>query len=190
MNRNSGALSLLAGLLLLIVLVSGCKSSSLSPSVSASNSKLGTPMKEEPSVAFRDLHGANITLASFKGKVVLVNFWATYCEPCRTEIPWLIEFQRQYASKGFTVLGVGMDDEGANVVQPWVQTTTFDVNGQPTLMDYPIVIGDDDVADKFGGLWAYPTSFLVTRDGKIAKKYIGLINKEDLEKQIQTLLGS
>jgi len=190
MKRNFAALSLAAGLLLAAASFSGCKSNALSPSVNAAGGKPAGPMKEEPNVAFKDLHGASISLASFKGKVVLVNFWATYCEPCRTEIPWLIEFQRKYASKGFSVLGVGMDDEGAKVVQPWVQTTTFDVNGQPTLMDYPIVIGDDDIADKFGGLWAYPTSFLVTRDGKIAKKYIGMIDKEDLEKQIQALLGS
>jgi thiol-disulfide isomerase/thioredoxin len=190
MKRNIAALSVPAGLLLTVMLFSGCKGGSLSQSVNAANSKVAAAMKEEPSVAFKDLHGANIALASFKGKVVLVNFWATYCEPCRTEIPWLIEFQQKYTSQGFTVLGVGMDDEGAKVVEPWVQTTTFDVNGQPTLMDYPIVIGNDDIADKFGGLWAYPTSFLLTRDGKIAKKYIGMIDKNDLDKEIQTLLRS
>jgi len=190
MKRNFGAFSLLAGSLLAAMFFCGCKSSSLSSSVSAAGGKAAGAMKAEPSVAFKDLHGASVDLASFKGKVVLVNFWATYCEPCRTEIPWLIEFQRKYAGSGFTVLGIGMDDEGARVVQPWVQTTTFDVNGQPTLMDYPILIGNDDIADKFGGLWAYPTSFLLTRDGRIAKKYIGMINKDDLDKEIQTLLKS
>ncbi len=177
-------------LLLTATVLSGCKSSSLSPSVSAANGKAATAMKDEPNVNFKDFRGASISLASFKGKVVLVNFWETSCEPCRTEIPWLIEFQQKYASKGFTLVGVAMDDEGTSVVQPWVEKTTFEVNGQPETMNYPIVIGNDEVADKFGGIWAFPTSFLLTRDGKIAKKYIGLVSQPDLDKQIQELLGS
>jgi thiol-disulfide isomerase/thioredoxin len=189
MRRNLGAFSVVFASLLAVWGVSGCRSS-LSPSVSASNGKTTGALKDEPNVSFKDFKGSSISLESFKGKVVLVNFWETSCEPCRTEIPWLIEFQQKYASKGFTLVGVAMDDEGTSVVQPWVQKTTFDVNGQPTLMNYPIVIGNDEVADKFGGLWAYPTSFLLTREGKIAKKYIGLISQPDLDKQIQDLLGS
>jgi thiol-disulfide isomerase/thioredoxin len=78
-----------------------------------------------PEVTFKDLDGKDVTLASLKGKVVVVNFWATWCDPCREEIPWLIEFQQKYADKGFTLLGVAMDEEGKPVVQPFVQTTPF-----------------------------------------------------------------
>jgi cytochrome c biogenesis protein CcmG/thiol:disulfide interchange protein DsbE len=139
-------------------------------------------------VTFKDLQGNNVPLSSLKGKVVLVNFWATWCDPCRVEIPWMIEFQQKYSSQGFTMLGVAMDDEGAEVVKPFVQRTQFDVNGNPMTMDYPIVTGDDDVAEKFGGIIGYPTSFLITRDGKIAKKYMGLVSEDDLEKEIESLL--
>jgi thiol-disulfide isomerase/thioredoxin len=173
----------------------GCGSGTLSSKVSASNGKSARPMpvrpmKEEPDVSFKNLQGGAVPLASLKGKVVLVNFWATWCDPCRVEIPWLIDFQHKYGNRGFTLLGVAMDEDGAKVVQPFIQKATFDVNGRQMRMDYPIVIGNDDIADKFGGLIGYPTSFLITRDGKIAKKYMGLVSEDDLEKEIQALLGS
>jgi thiol-disulfide isomerase/thioredoxin len=85
----------------------------------------------EPDVTFPQLQGGNLPLTSLKGKVVLVNFWATWCEPCREEIPWLIEFQDEYASKGFTILGIAMDTEGRSVVEPFVRKTEFPVDGQP-----------------------------------------------------------
>ncbi len=85
----------------------------------------------EPDVTFSELQSGNLPLASLKGKVVLVNFWATWCEPCREEIPWLIEFQNKYASRGFTILGVAMDTEGKSVVDPFVHKTEFPVDGQP-----------------------------------------------------------
>ena len=150
-------------------------------------------------VAFSDAHGRNISLklpcsnncvaTSLKGKVVLVNFWATWCDPCRGEIPSLIEFQEKNANKGFTFLGIAMDEDGAKVVQPFVTTTKFDVNGHPQTMNYPIVIGSDSVADKFGGLWAYPTSVLLTRDGKIAKRFVGALTEQDLQ-YIKGMIGS
>lgn len=83
----------------------------------------------EPDVTFPKLQGGDLALASLKGKIVLVNFWATWCEPCREEIPWLIEFQNKYASQGFTILGVAMDDGGKKVVDPFVQKTEFPVDG-------------------------------------------------------------
>ncbi len=74
--------------------------------------------KPEPEVTLKDLDGKDLSLAQYKGKVVLVNFWATWCEPCQVEIPWLIEMQQKYAARGFTVLGIAMDEEGASVVTP------------------------------------------------------------------------
>jgi thiol-disulfide isomerase/thioredoxin len=142
----------------------------------------------EPDVTFKDLDGKDVTLASLKGKVVIVNFWATWCDPCREEIPWLIEFQQKYADKGFTFVGIATDEEGKSVVQPFVQTTNFNVNGHPTLMNYPIVLGGDDIEAKFGGLLGLPTSIVISRDGKIQKKYIGIANRASLEKDIQALL--
>ena len=158
--------------------------------LATSSHSSGPALPSEPAVVFKDLQGNHVPLSSLKGKVVLVNFWATWCDPCRVEIPWLIDFQQRYASRGFTTLGVAMDDEGADVVAPFVQKTQFDVNGHPMTMNYPIVIGDDDIGTAFGGLLGYPTSFLITRDGKIAKKYVGLVSEDDLEKEIEALLKS
>jgi cytochrome c biogenesis protein CcmG/thiol:disulfide interchange protein DsbE len=144
--------------------------------------------KPAPDVTLRDLDGKDLSLAQYKGKVVLVNFWATWCEPCQVEIPWLIEMQQKYAARGFTVLGIAMDEEGASVVTPWVQKERFDVNGSKSQMNYPIVIGDDAAANKFGGLLGYPTSVLISRDGKVVKRITGIISYDEISRSIESLL--
>src|SRR5713101_2095363 len=143
---------------------------------------------DAPDVTMKDLEGRDVSLAQYRGKVVLVNFWATWCEPCRIEIPWLIEFQQKYGPRGFTVLGVAMDDEGKKVVDPFVQSQRFDVNGQQAAMHYPIVIGNDVVADKFGGLIGFPTSILISRNGKRVKTIFGLVNHDEIVKAIESQL--
>ncbi|HEV1995364.1 MAG TPA: TlpA disulfide reductase family protein [Candidatus Acidoferrum sp.] len=162
------------------------KPTRLVQSVDQANAK--TIGKPAPEVTFKDLDGKDATLDQYKGKVVLVNFWATWCDPCYIEIPWLIEMQQKYEAKGFTVLGISMDEEGKSAVAPFLAKERFNVNGQKLPMNYPIVIGNDDVADKFGGLLGYPTSFLVSRDGKIVKKVQGLISYEELTKAIESQL--
>ena len=144
--------------------------------------------KPAPEVTFKDLDGKAGTLDQYKGKVVLVNFWATWCDPCYVEIPWLIEMQQKYESKGFTVLGISMDEEGKTAVAPFLAKERFSVNGQKLPMNYPIVIGNDEVADKFGGLLGYPTSFLISRDGKIVKKVQGLVSYDEIAKAIEAQL--
>jgi thiol-disulfide isomerase/thioredoxin len=141
-----------------------------------------------PDFTVKDLDDKDVSLSQYKGKAVLVNFWATWCEPCREEIPWLIQFQNKYSAKGFTVLGIAVDEEGKKVVQPYVLKERFDVNGTPTPMNYPILIGNDSIGDKFGGLIGYPTSILISRDGRIVKKITGIINEEEISKAIEKLL--
>jgi len=143
------------------------------------------PLGPAPDVSFKALDGNQVSLESYRGKVVLVNFWATWCEPCQIELPWLIEFQKKYADKGFTVLGVAMDDEGASVVSPYVTKQKFDVDGQSLAINYPIVLGNDDLGEKFGGVLGLPTSFLITRDGKIASRVVGIVSHDHLEKAIE-----
>ena len=145
----------------------------------------GTP---EPVVTFKGLDGQDVPLSQYQGKVVLVNFWATWCEPCQFETPWLIEMQQKYSSRGFTVLGVDVDDEGDNLVSAFTAKQRFVVDGQKLPMNYPILRGNDEVADKFGGLLGYPTSFLISRDGKIVKKTQGLIDYEEISKAIESQL--
>jgi thiol-disulfide isomerase/thioredoxin len=147
--------------------------------------KAGEPA---PDISVRDLNDKGVTLTDYKGKVVLVNFWATWCDPCREEIPWLIEMQDKYGPKGFTVLGIAMDEEGKPVVAPFVAKERYDVQGQKLPMNYPIVIGNEGVAEKFGGLLGYPTSVLISKDGKQLKKITGIINEEEISKLVEGAL--
>jgi thiol-disulfide isomerase/thioredoxin len=142
-----------------------------------------------PRPTLKNLDGKDLSLSQYKGKIVLVNFWATWCEPCKAEIPELIELQQKYGAKGFTVLGVAMDDEGRSVVAPFVEKERFEIKGGPSSgMNYPIVIGNDAAGDKFGGLIGFPTSVLVGRDGTQIKRITGLINYEDISKAIESQL--
>jgi thiol-disulfide isomerase/thioredoxin len=188
MKRVLLASSLLV-LLALLPALPGCKS--LNGSKSSANNTTPLDAKQQavaPDVTFKDLDGKDVALAGLRGKVVVVNFWATWCEPCLIEIPWMIGFQQKYAAKGFTILGVAMDDGGKPDVAPFVQSKRFDVDGQQLAMNYPILIGNDDLADRFGGLIGLPTSVVISRDGKVVKKFLGLVNHDTIDKQIQDLL--
>jgi thiol-disulfide isomerase/thioredoxin len=151
----------------------------------AASSLMGTP---EPDLKLKDTDGKEVSLADLKGKVVLVNFWATWCDPCRIEIPWLIDMQAKYGPRGFTVVGVAMDEEGKSAVAPFVAKERFDVNGQQLPMSYPIWLGDDDAGEKFGGILGYPTSFLISRDGKLVEKFQGLKGYDELATAIEAQL--
>jgi thiol-disulfide isomerase/thioredoxin len=141
-----------------------------------------------PNVVLKDLNDRDVTLAQYKGQVVLVNFWATWCEPCKVEIPWMIEFQKKYSPRGFTILGVSMDEEGKKAIEPFLEKERFDVNGQKEAMNYPILLGNDSIAEKFGGILGLPTSMLFTRDGKKIRTIVGLVNHDDIAKVIEGLL--
>src|ERR1700674_696552 len=141
-----------------------------------------------PDFTLKDLDGKDVSLSQFKGKVVLINFWATWCDPCYIEIPWLIEMQQKYSGKGFTILGVVLDEEGKSVVAPWVAKERFNVDGQKLPMNYPILLGNDAVGDKFGGLLGYPTSILISRDGKMIKRVTGILTYDEISKAIESQL--
>jgi thiol-disulfide isomerase/thioredoxin len=150
----------------------------------------GTPSKptEAPTVALKDLNDKDVTIQDYKGRVVLVNFWATWCEPCKVEIPWMIEFQQKYGPRGFTLLGVSMDEDGKKAIQPFLDKERFEVDGQKVPMSYPILLGNDAIADKFGGILGLPTSMLFNREGKKVRTIVGLINHDDIAKAIESLL--
>jgi cytochrome c biogenesis protein CcmG/thiol:disulfide interchange protein DsbE len=152
-----------------------------------SSSAPGKPT-DAPTISMKDLSGKDVTLQQFKGQVVLVNFWATWCGPCKVEIPWMIEFQQKYSPRGFTILGVSMDEDGIKAIQPFLDKERFDVGGQKLPMSYPILLGNDAVADKFGGILGLPTSMLFSRDGKKVKTIVGLVDHDDISKAIESLL--
>ena len=171
---------------LLVGLGGGKAPDSASPAITAKAS--AASLAPEPDVTFKDLQGNNVALSSLKGKVVLLNFWATWCEPCRSEIPVLIGLQQKYGGKGFTMLGASMDEDGTKAVDPFLHNTLFKVDGKDHTMDYPIVLGSDAITDKFGGLLGMPTSYLISRDGKIVKRYIGVVNEAQITKDVENQL--
>jgi cytochrome c biogenesis protein CcmG/thiol:disulfide interchange protein DsbE len=137
--------------------------------------------KPAPDFTLQDANGTSVKLSDYKGKVVLLNFWATWCGPCALEIPWFEEFEQQYKSRGFEVLGVSMDEDGWKAVKPYV--TEHKVN-------YRVVLGNDSVTQLYGGVDSLPTSFLVDRNGRIAFVHVGLAGKDEYQNEIQNLLGS
>ncbi len=138
--------------------------------------KVGDPA---PELILKDIDGKTVKLSDLKGKVVLVDFWATWCQPCTIMIPWFIEFQKRYGPQGFTVLGIAMDDEGVSAVKPYVAKSA---------MNYTVVLGNEEAAEAWGGIFGLPTSFVVDRQGRIQAKHIGLIDRDVFEKDIRSLL--
>ena len=131
-----------------------------------------------PGFTLTDSKKMPITLSDLKGKVVLLDFWATWCAASKVEMPWYAEFESRYRSSGLAIIGVSMDDEGWAIVSPYL-------DGRP--VTYPIVLGDHDVADRFG-LASLPITLLIDRNGKIAAKHFGLVDKADVENEIRKLL--
>ena len=132
-----------------------------------------------PEFKLKALDGKEVRLSDFKGKVRIVDFWATWCPPCREEIPDFISLQKQYKAKGLEVIGVSVDRGGPEVVQKF--NKEYGVN-------YTSLMANDEVQAAFGGIRAIPTTFLIDRDGNIVKKYQGLVSKEVFEKDIKELL--
>jgi thiol-disulfide isomerase/thioredoxin len=159
-----------------------------SPSARAAKINQESKPTASPDFTLKDLEDHDVSLSQFKGKAVLVNFWATWCGPCRIEIPWLVELQDKYATRGFTVLGVAMDEEGKSAVAPFVQKERFKVRGTLEPMNYPVVLGNDATADKFGGLLGFPTSVLISKDGRVVKRVDGLVSYEEIDKAIRSQL--
>ena len=130
--------------------------------------------------AVKDMRGQSVSLASFKGKVIILDFWATWCGPCKAEIPGFVELQQQYGDKGLQVLGVSVDD-------PVEKLSPFAAEFK---MNYPVLVGVDreDLQDAYGPLWGIPTTFVISRDGMICRKHSGLVGKDRYEQDIKGLL--
>ena len=130
----------------------------------------------------KDSAGRDFNLASQKGKVILLDFWATWCPPCKVEIPWFVEFQEKYGRNGFIVVGVSVDDP-ASALKPF---------GEKYKVNYPLLVGagrsDIKGPRAYNAAWGLPKTFVIGRDGKICKTHIGLSNKEHFEQQIKSLL--
>jgi len=128
--------------------------------------------------ALKDSKGASVKLSDYRGRVVLLDFWATWCEGCKLEIPWYMEFQNKYKASGLSVLGVSMDEDGWKSVKPFLEEKK---------VNYPVVIGDWDLAKLFD-ITALPVTLLIDRDGKVADLHAGMVDKDAFQSEIQILL--
>ena len=132
-----------------------------------------------PEFSLKQGDGSTLTLSELKGKVVVVNFWATWCPPCRREIPDFIETYDAYREKGVEIVGVSLDHKGWDVLSPFVKSNKI---------NYPVVLGNQSTASDFGNIRSIPTSFIVDKEGKIVEKFVGMLNKDKLEKLIEKYL--
>jgi thiol-disulfide isomerase/thioredoxin len=138
----------------------------------------GTPA---PNFTLETLDGKNLSLSDFRGKAVIVNFWATWCGPCKIETPWLVELQNQYGAQGLQVVGVAMDDSGKDEIEKFAKEMG---------VNYPVLIGKEAVGDAYGGVPALPESFFVGRDGKIVDRIIGLKGRGEIEDSVKKALST
>ena len=135
--------------------------------------------KPAPEFALQDSSGKTVSLKDYRGKVVLLDFWATWCHGCKLEIPWFADFARKYSSKGLEVVGVSLDSDGWKVVKPFIETAN---------VPYTIILGNDAMAKTYG-IENMPDTFLIDRQGRIAAAYNGLVDKDNVESNLRTMLS-
>ncbi len=169
-----------AAVLCLAMLGAACSSPALR-TPEGSSLKAAAKRRPAPDFTLKDVNGQNVKLSDFKGKVVLLNFWATWCGPCKIEIPWFMDFEQRFKDRGFAVVGVSMDDEGWEVVKPFLERLK---------VNYRVVIGTEEVSQAYGGVESLPTTLMIDRDGRIASVHVGLVSRKDYEREIQDLLDA
>ena len=152
---------------------------------SARRSVAGTPMLKQASIApdftLESLDGKSMKLSDLRGHAVLLNFWATYCGPCKIEMPWFVELQKQYGAQGLQIVGVAMDDASKEDIAKFAKDMG---------VNYPILIGKESVGDEYGGIPALPETFFIGRDGKLMDKIIGLKGRGEIEDDIKKALNT
>lgn len=136
--------------------------------------------KPAPDFALKDVNGNTVHLSDFRGKVVVLNFWATWCPPCRKELPDFAEIQSEYGGKGLQFLGIALDDDGLSKVKPFVESAKI---------AYPILLPDASLAGKYGEMNVIPVTFLIDRKGVIRAHYVGMRKKDVLEDMVKPLLA-
>ena len=146
------------------------------------NSASALQGKPAPDFSLASVDGkATLKLSDFKGKAFLLNFWATWCEPCKIEMPWFVELQKQYGPQGLQVLGVAMDDTDPKDISEFAHKMG---------VNYPIAVGKEAVGDQYGGIPYLPSTFYIDRDGKVVDRVYGLVSRSEIEDDIKKALSS
>lgn len=135
--------------------------------------------KPAPGWELQDLDGKTVRSSDFKGQVVVLDFWATWCPPCRAEIPGFVELQKKYQAQGLVVIGVSVDQAGSDTVKPFAKKLGI---------NYPVVLADAKIDAAYGGIDALPTTFIIDRAGRIVKQHVGFTEKSEIESEIKLLL--
>ncbi len=137
--------------------------------------------KRAPQFELKDSAGRLVRLSDYAGKVVVLDFWATWCGPCKTSIPWLIELSKKFEADGLAVIGISMDEDGWEVVKLFVEEMRI---------TYPVVLGTRRVAYLYGDVDSLPLAFFVDRSQRVAAVHLGPASRKEFEKMIRQLLGS
>jgi cytochrome c biogenesis protein CcmG/thiol:disulfide interchange protein DsbE len=184
------AAGIFALLIVLSVTPSGAAGKSTPSVPEAATDALIPPAARQPASAFTlvDAQGQPVTLAQRKGKVVLLDFWATWCGGCKQEIPWYIQFDKTYRDRGLAIIGASMDDDGWKSVRPFLARKHDDETGGNMDMRYPVVIATPALAKSYN-IASLPVTLLIDRQGRIALTHVGVVNRQAFEADIQTLLA-
>lgn len=168
------------GLAALPFIPTSARESEAAPAATALPAVCDGKGRKAPDFVLKDLNNSNVRLADYKGKVVLINFWATWCGPCKYEIPMFVELQERYRDQGLAFLGISVDDP-VDTLKPFVAEYK---------MNYPVLIGlgREDVQEAYGPMFGIPVTVVVARDGTICTRYFGLRSKERFEQDIKALL--
>src|SRR5579864_3017405 len=134
-----------------------------------------------PDFSLESLDGKKMHLSDFRGKAVLLNFWATWCEPCKIEMPWFVQLEKQYGPEGLQILGVAMDDTSETEIAQFAKEMG---------VNYPVLLGKESVGDAYGGIINLPTTFYIDRNGHIVERIEGLHSRHDMESNIKAALSN
>lgn len=183
MKRNAVAIVVVA-LVVAVMIFAGVRSSrgpKVSPLIGDSQpiSSTDAKGKQAPDFALQDLQGKQVKLSDFRGKAVLLNFWATFCGPCKVEMPWLVELQKQYGPQGFEIVGVALDDSGKETIEKFAKQMG---------VNYTILQGQDAVGDAYGAV-GLPATYYIDRSGKIVDSALGLVTRSEIEDNIKKSLA-
>jgi peroxiredoxin len=137
--------------------------------------------KAAPDFSLQTLDGKTLKLSDLRGKAVVLNFWATWCSPCKAEMPWFVDFQKQYGPEGLQIVGVAMDDSAKDEIAKFAKDMG---------VNYPVVLGKETLADQYGGVEFLPTTFYIDRSGNIQERVFGIVDRRDAESSLKKALAS